>query len=155
MTLQIKKYVLGLAFWRDQVALIYKTKGPEYVIGTWNGIGGKIEDGETVEEAMEREFLEETGIDIPHMYWNWFATQTGNAQAGNSYELNCLMVKLSDAQEFDYIINKEGDGEIVKWIPYNDYEPRGLVEEMMTPNLKWLIPLALDHTTGFLNIQEQ
>ncbi|MBP6884082.1 MAG: 8-oxo-dGTP diphosphatase [Candidatus Pacebacteria bacterium] len=32
--------------------------------GRWNGFGGKVEDGETIEEAMKREMKEEAGVDI-------------------------------------------------------------------------------------------
>jgi 8-oxo-dGTP diphosphatase/2-hydroxy-dATP diphosphatase len=30
--------------------------------GRWNGFGGKVEEGETIEEAAKREVLEEAGI---------------------------------------------------------------------------------------------
>lgn len=32
--------------------------------GRWNGFGGKLKDGEKIEEAVAREFKEEAGIDI-------------------------------------------------------------------------------------------
>lgn len=48
------------------VALIKKVK-PEFLANKWNGIGGKLEPGETAALAMRREFLEETGVD--HAYW--------------------------------------------------------------------------------------
>src|SRR4051812_25828831 len=95
MSLQIKKYVLGFAFWRNQVALIYKTKGPDYVIDTWNGIGGKIEEDDLFPEAaMCREFEEETGLYIHPEDWNLFATQTGKSWDGPDYQLNCLVTHL-------------------------------------------------------------
>ena len=32
--------------------------------GRWNGFGGKVEKGETIEEAMRREVFEEASIDV-------------------------------------------------------------------------------------------
>lgn len=59
------KYVLGFLFNPDlnSVVLIRKAK-PQWQAGKFNGVGGKIEEGETPEQAMRREFLEETGLDI-------------------------------------------------------------------------------------------
>jgi 8-oxo-dGTP diphosphatase/2-hydroxy-dATP diphosphatase len=38
-------------------------KKVRFGIGLWNGFGGKVEEGETVEEAAKRELLEESGIE--------------------------------------------------------------------------------------------
>ena len=148
----MKKYVLGLAFWNDEVALIYKTKGPAYVIGTWNGIGGKIESYETYpEHAMVREFKEETGLQTAAHLWLPFAKQTGiSEEPESSYELNCLMYDFSDLLSRPEIKNDEGDGEVVEWFNYKD----ATFYEKVTPNLQWIIPLALYRTTGFLEITE-
>lgn len=56
-------YVLGFAFTPDfeKVALIRKNK-PDWQAGLLNGIGGKVEVGECPAVAMDREFLEETGV---------------------------------------------------------------------------------------------
>uniref|UniRef100_A0A6M3ILC8 Nudix hydrolase domain-containing protein n=1 Tax=viral metagenome TaxID=1070528 RepID=A0A6M3ILC8_9ZZZZ len=61
-------YVVGFLFSEDRrrVALIRKTR-PEWQAGMLNGPGGKIEQGEVLEETMRREFLEEAGCDIE----NW------------------------------------------------------------------------------------
>jgi len=58
----MKRYVLGFVFSPDlaKVYLIRKNR-PEWQAGLLNGIGGKIELGETEKEAMEREALEESG----------------------------------------------------------------------------------------------
>lgn len=57
------RYVAGFLFdeARTSVALIEKQK-PAWMAGLLNAIGGKIEDGETPAQAMEREFGEEAGV---------------------------------------------------------------------------------------------
>jgi len=63
-------YVVGLAFNRaaTHITLIRKNR-PDWMAGQLNGSGGKIEFGETGPQAMEREFLEETGVIIPAAAW--------------------------------------------------------------------------------------
>jgi 8-oxo-dGTP pyrophosphatase MutT (NUDIX family) len=156
MTLQTKRYVLGFAFHRGNVALIFKTKGPSYVIGTWNGIGGKVEFTDlSIEDAMSREFFEETGMIVPSSHWHHFSTQRGVSDDVTNYYLHSLVTHLPDDQDFSEIKNTEGDGEIVRWMSYDDPETIDVFNSVITPNLKWMIPLALDHTTGFLNIEER
>lgn len=60
----IYKWVLGFHFNKDfsKVILIKKKRGPSFNIGRWNGIGGKIEESETPEEAIEREAREEAAV---------------------------------------------------------------------------------------------
>ena len=66
-------YCLGFAFSRDltRVLLIRKLR-PAWQAGRLNGIGGKLEPGETALEAMRRECREETGLNIED--WDYFAT---------------------------------------------------------------------------------
>lgn len=61
----MQEYVAGFLFSADgrQVGLVYKHK-PAWQRFKFNGIGGKVEPGETAEVAMRREFLEEAGIDL-------------------------------------------------------------------------------------------
>lgn len=48
---------------RGQVALIRKNR-PDYLAGKWNGIGGKLEPGETHVQAAIRELKEEANLDL-------------------------------------------------------------------------------------------
>lgn len=66
------RFVLGLVFHsnRKQIALILKTHPPSQN-GLLNGIGGKVESGESDISAMRREFLEETGVNIND--WQYFS----------------------------------------------------------------------------------
>jgi len=58
------RYVVGFLFSEDQsrVLLVWKNR-PAWQNGKLNGVGGKIEAGETPLQAMEREFKEETYFD--------------------------------------------------------------------------------------------
>lgn len=69
----MKLYVVGFAFSSDQsqVILIQKHK-PSWQKGRLNGLGGKIEPGESSLQAMIREFNEEAGVHIPN--WTEYAT---------------------------------------------------------------------------------
>ena len=44
----------------DEICLAMKKQG--FGVGKWNGIGGKVQDGETIEEAAIRELYEEIGV---------------------------------------------------------------------------------------------
>lgn len=59
---KMKHFVMGFVFNCDlnRVLLIKKLR-PEWMAGRWNGIGGKIDPGETPLKAMIREANEETG----------------------------------------------------------------------------------------------
>lgn len=143
------RYVVGFAFWRDSVLLIHKKKGPSYVVGKLNGVGGKIEKDETVKTAMSREFMEETGVETWPSAWNSVAVMKGDANDGNEYELNILYAFLPDVTDFENIKNPEKTGEELEWIPLDNLSSFGIVE-----NLKWIIPLTLDRTTPYLIINE-
>jgi 8-oxo-dGTP diphosphatase len=60
----MKKYVVIMLFTKDykKVLLVKRAKKPYK--NCWNGIGGKIEEGEDCYKAAIRECKEETGIDI-------------------------------------------------------------------------------------------
>lgn len=124
----ITPYVLGFAFYRDsrKVVLIRKIK-PAWQCGKLNGVGGKIERGEHCNDAMAREFKEETGCDTFCTDWVKFT------------ELH-----FSDAIVYCFATS----------LPYHKRvatttEEKILVcsvddlPEDLLPNLAWLLPMAL------------
>ena len=60
-----KVLTLCLAVDSDRVLLGMKKRG--FGAGRWNGFGGKLEPGETVEQAAKREMKEEVGLTIQTM----------------------------------------------------------------------------------------
>jgi 8-oxo-dGTP diphosphatase len=70
----MQEYVLGVAHDTINVVFIEK-KHPEWQKGLLNLPGGKVEEGETPEDAMSREFLEETGLYIET--WEKFGKLNG------------------------------------------------------------------------------
>src|ERR1039457_2090829 len=72
----INKYVAGFLFddGGNSVLLLKKAR-PAWQFGRFNGIGGKIESGETSFDAMVRECREEIGLTIAH--WKEFVILKG------------------------------------------------------------------------------
>lgn len=125
----VKSYVTGFLFdkYRKNVLLIDKLK-PEWQRGKLNGVGGKIEYGETPYDAMYREFTEEAGLFIPH--WREFAKLSGD-----TYRVHFFTAlypwELSEAKSLT-------EEQLV-------IAPVAKLHELrIIDNLKWLIPLAAD-----------
>ena len=58
----MKQATLCLLVKDNQILLAMKKRG--FGIGKWNGVGGKVEDGEEIVDAVIRETKEEIGVDI-------------------------------------------------------------------------------------------
>jgi 8-oxo-dGTP diphosphatase len=59
----LKDVVAGIIVNEDKILIAKRAKG-EKLEGKWEFPGGKIENGETPEEALIREFKEELNVDI-------------------------------------------------------------------------------------------
>lgn len=56
----MKAVILCLLVKDDKVLLAMKKRG--FGMGKWNGVGGKVQEGETIEVAAAREVKEEIGV---------------------------------------------------------------------------------------------
>lgn len=56
--------IYTLAFLRREGAICLAMKKRGFGEGNWNGYGGKVEEGESIEEAVVREIQEESGIEV-------------------------------------------------------------------------------------------
>lgn len=70
---------------RDRVVIMKKNR-PFYLAGKWNAPGGGVEHGESIGDASTREFLEETGVNIPKDRWD----SIGRLE-GEGYIVHCLV----------------------------------------------------------------
>jgi len=60
----MNKKVLTLCVVHQDGKVLLGMKKKGFGMGKWNGFGGKVEAGETVEAAARRELQEEAGIDV-------------------------------------------------------------------------------------------
>ena len=131
------KYVNGFLFSPDfkKIVLIRKIR-PEFQIGKLNGIGGKINLGESPNESMKREFLEEAGLEIN--YWQHFLTLSGDVWE----------VEFFFSTSEDYLsASTQTDENIEIHYTFN------LAEIEIIPNLKWIIPMAMDQSHIYAHAQ--
>jgi len=125
-----QEYVAGFLFSRewDKVALIEKQK-PDWQKGFLNAIGGKIEKGEEPYEAMIREFKEETGVKITS--WRNYCCLEGEDWRVYFYVAFGYLEALTSTTEEKVVIVASDLSDSPKTIP----------------NLKWLVPMALQNDT--------
>ena len=131
------KYVNGFLFSPDfkRIVLIRKNR-PDFQIGKINGIGGKINLGESPAEAMKREFLEEAGLEINN--WKHFLTL--------SNELWEVEFFFATSENYALASTQTDEGIEIHYT-FNLYE----IE--IISNLKWIIPMAMDSNHIFTHTQ--
>ena len=56
--------VKGVLIKNNKMLIVQRSLFDETGAGTWESIGGKLEFGESFEDALKREFLEEVGLNI-------------------------------------------------------------------------------------------
>lgn len=121
------QYTCGFLFSEDgsRVLLIRKLK-PAWQAGKLNGIGGKVEAGETALCAMVREAREEAAL-TDAVAWQHFASIDG-----------------TDFHVSFYRAFGDPDWGSAQTAEPLEVHPSHDLPADVLPNLRWLIPLALD-----------
>lgn len=122
------RYVVGFLFntERNHVALIQKNR-PAWQANHYNGIGGHVETEETYEQAMQREFEEETGVLVDS--WEICVIMTGE-----NYTIYCFRA-FSEAVWATTSMTDEA----VSVHAVNSISTLNTIS-----NLRWLVPLLAD-----------
>jgi 8-oxo-dGTP diphosphatase len=91
------KYTLCFLKKENEVLMLLRAKEPNK--GKWNGVGGKIENGETPDESCKREVLEETGLVLRMQIFKGIIALNGN---------ECIYVFVSNDLEGNIMPSEEG-----------------------------------------------
>ncbi|MFC3209845.1 NUDIX hydrolase [Planomicrobium okeanokoites] len=133
------KYTLCLIRNGNQFLLLNRLKKPQ--MGTWNGVGGKIENGETPFESVIRETFEETGILLKEL------TYAGNVIFKSNEGREGMYLFTADLPEGSRLVTPAGtaegilDWKQVDWILHKDN--RGVAS-----NLRAYLPAVLEGRLG-------
>jgi len=132
----MKKYVLGFAFdtLLEAVVLIKKNR-PEWQAGKLNGVGGKVEDGESFIDAMTREFREECGMETDSDHWVNFLTMKSN-----SFIVEVYKIMINDPWSVE---SKTDEKVVVSYVDELFLDNIHTQTEMIS-NIPWIISMALD-----------
>lgn len=137
----MNEYVVGVV--RDRtigsVIMIQKAR-PAWQKGKLNFPGGKIEAGETPEEAVSREFQEEVGTTKPPDDWEVFAI----LEETDKFRVYCLRLKEGVKFELDRENTPATDEPICYTVPAF-MRNKALIGEAIE-NAGWIMALAEDRS---------
>lgn len=146
-------YVVGFLFEADLQRVLLRLKArPAWQRGKLNGIGGKVEEGETPLYAMRREGREEASCSDQHLLspgWGLFRTERfrGDSPDGLSGAvLHCFTARSLHALEHfcpnEYTVVKDGKELEPNTPVYYSTVPTLSREGRVLYNLEYLVPCA-------------
>ncbi|NTU69400.1 8-oxo-dGTP diphosphatase [bacterium] len=128
-TVKLLTLVVILSKDRKRILLGMKKRG--FGVGRWNGFGGKLIEGETIDDAAHREVTEEIGIKMNKLERHGVIT---------FYEADPIPLEVTIFSCDDFSGEpKESDEMKPKWFPINS-----IPYEEMWPDDKYWLPLLID-----------
>jgi 8-oxo-dGTP diphosphatase len=141
--------VCGFAVSRYErkIALINKLK-PEWMKGHWNGVGGKVKEGEGEFAAMVREFYEETGLMTEEEDWRHRLTYLHGNPPHKPNETVTVHYFVTDLGTSVNLVDQMEEEEVCIFTFENNWSQpdRTGILCPLVPNLYWIIPLVMDMT---------
>ncbi|MDO9629097.1 MAG: 8-oxo-dGTP diphosphatase [Acholeplasmataceae bacterium] len=136
-------YTLGFIKRKDEILLVNREKKPWK--GSWNGVGGKINNHEEILVCIIREVEEETGIKVLSTQIEDKGYLTWNSFDANGNGLHIFLIHLPD--DFIYptpILTNEGilDWKKIEWI--NDFDNYGVAH-----NIPYFLPTVLEESDRY------
>jgi 8-oxo-dGTP diphosphatase/2-hydroxy-dATP diphosphatase len=128
----MRKRILTLCIIHKDSKILLGMKKREFGAGFWNGFGGKVKEGESIEEAAKREIKEEIGVvplDLKKM---------GNFKIQFKGEPEILEVHVFSCSNFEGEI-KETEEMAPKWFKIEE-----IPFDQMWPDDKYWLPLLLE-----------
>lgn len=133
------RYTICFVRFKDEILLLNREKNPN--MGMWNGVGGKIEPGETHLQSVIRETFEETGIKLINPVFS--GQVLWNSNRGND-GMYVYLADLSSISEKKVVLTT--DEGIISWKKVDwifDETNKGIVD-----NIKYYLPEMLDGNLG-------
>jgi len=129
----VQQYACGFLFSIDRShVLLIRKRRPAWQAGRLNGIGGKVEPGETFAQAMQREFREEAFLDLS----DW---QPALQLSGQDDTVSSRTWSATFFRAFGDLHRARATTDEMLEIHRVDALPLEVI-----PNLRWIIPLLLD-----------
>lgn len=138
----MRRYVLGIAESADGVVMVRKVK-PPWQRGRLNFPGGKIEEGETAQEAVAREFREEVKEFAPPPVEKWRHFCTLVEDGVFSVECFCVADPVKPART-PTIDELKKVTEPVSVIPHSFLARAPRNQHSFIENVGWIYALSLD-----------
>jgi 8-oxo-dGTP diphosphatase len=107
--------------------------------GKWNGVGGKMEPGETPEECARRETLEESGLTVGRMtYHGRIEFYFVDEDSSDRRHVKDWVMHVFSTDDFTGNIMESGEGKL-KWFDLNSIP----YDKMWEDDMHW-VPLMLE-----------
>lgn len=103
--------VVGAALLRDGRVLAARRTSPPATAGRWEFPGGKVDPGESPEQALVREIAEELGCTIEVTGW-----LAGTEPIGGAYELTVATARIVDGEPAPH------EHDLVRWLARDELD---------------------------------